>query len=340
MTEHGSNLLLTTLGDCIARLQSALIVKTGQVRVYVSPGDRRAWRGPALRPGIVLGDIFLNDLPRYLYGEQSLSLRSVRTAWEGAATELLTTRKPADAALPIFPDLPFTRRSAPPTAALVQLLCALWWSGGGFKVNRREAFLHVGAERFGLDQRIFTHGGMQRRLPRNCEVDPIQYLTMPLGMLKKASAEATAVYRHLCINLPDSVAALDVIFATAVHAGPEHEKVLSSLFDLTPIDSVPVTASVWSKARHIVNTSLESPQPELWALLKGTVNYKAFVRLFGNPHRAELVRYMPAMRRRHVAAIDQFENNEINLAQFTKVGPQVEAANNLLKFQQMMGKQI
>lgn len=339
MTEHGSNELLNLLGDCIARLQSELIVKTGQVRVYVSSGDRRVWRGPALRPGIMLGNIYLNDLPRHLYGEQPLSERSVRMTWEDAGNALLTSRKPADAAKVIFPALPFTTRSAPPTAALVQLLCALWWSGGEFKVDRREAFLRVGGARYGLDQRIFTHGGMQRRLPRNCEVDCIQYLTMPLGTLKKASADATAVYRHLCVNLPDSAPALDVIFATAVHAGPEHERVLTSLFDLTPIDPVPVTASVWSKARHIVNTSVESPQPELWELLKGTINQKAFTKLFGNPHRAELARYMPAMRRRHVAAIDQFENNEINLAQFTKVGPHIEAANNLLKLQQMMGKQ-
>lgn len=335
MTEQGSHDLLKCLSACASALQSEVIVKTGMNRVHATKNDRREWHGPPLRVNGEYAGINLSDLPRHLYGEAPMATAHRTEIWDVVVDEMFTLHKVVKLAKVYFPSIDFT--SKPPTAALTQLLCALWWSGGELKVTKTDAFLKIGSRRLGLDQRIVTHHGQQRRLPPDCVINPSTHLTMPIGQAKVATSETTAVYRHLVVTLPELVEKLDVIFATAVTAGPEYQAAITNMFDVIEVDDIPATATVWAQARRIVNTAVETPTPELWRLLRGTLPYMAFTKMFGNPHRKNMSVYTAPLRKRHSASIDQFENGEINSAMFKKIGADLQAANNLLQLQSLMG---
>lgn len=337
MTDQGQNDLTKLIGECAAALQSALIVKTGKNRVFTVISDKREWRGPPLRPNIKFGGIDLNDLPKALYGEPHMLMSMRQEVWDVAVDWLCAGSSIAKLSGVYFPSVLFT--SEPRSAPLPQLLCALSWHGGKLEVTQQRASLCFGRGHYPLeiDQRTMTHREERRRLPRACAVNPISLLTRPIGRAKSGSANTTAVFRHLSIEFPELNAELDVIFATAVHAGREYELMLSRQFDVVEVDDITATATVWVQARRIVNTAIEAPYSELWVLMKDLMTQDAFTKLFGNPYRKRSPLYSARMRQHHASVIDRAENGEINLAVQRQVGGQVEAANNLLKLQQMMG---
>ncbi len=334
MTEQGSLELLAALGDCARDFQEALILKTKTDKVYSVLTDKREWSLPPLRPAGSPS----NPLLRLLYGERPLLMADRHEIWDCVVDALYDDHgDPAKLAQLYFPALPFTR--APDSACLPQLLCALSWSGGDLIATRSEARLCFGQGVIEVNQRRLTHRGLPRRLPTGCQVDPRSLLERSLGKPKAGTTSTTAVYRQLAITLPEMLPAIDLAFATAVHAGREHEATLTRLFDVIPVDEINPSSTVWVKARRVINTAVENPLPELWEIMRGTWTLEAFQSLLGNPHRK--VRYYPASTRaKHARVIDLAENSEINLQVFKKMGPQQAAAEALLNFQSLMGTSV
>lgn len=338
MTDQGSNDLMKLLGTCADALQSALIVKTGKNVVFSVISDKREFYAPPLRPNMMFVGTDLNDLPRALYCDQHMLMGMRQEIWDCVVDEFFYSGKVVKLCKVYCPSITFT--AEPPSAALAQLLCALSWHGGTFEVTKTSATLKMARGVLPIiiiNHRTVTHRGVPRRLPGGYTVAPSTLLARPLGRTKTGTPETTAVYRHLAVEFPEFVPALDVIFSTAVHAGREFEAILTRLFNINAVDDITPTASVWVKARRIVNTAIQAPYVELWDLFKGTMSHTAFVKLFGNPYRGRAIAYSTQTRQRHAKVIDKAENGEIDFLVYQQVGGQLEAANSLLKLQQLMG---
>lgn len=337
MNEQNSLALREVLAECARYLQSACIQTTGIIQVPVVKSDRIRWSGPCLRPNLRLADADLNDLPRYLYGGHHVSRTEALLIWNSAVSGLLRDRN----ALPViearFPGIEFTRGRVGPTVPLFQLLCVLSWSGGTLRVTNKEAFLNFGSTRIGLNNRMVVWNGSMVRLPRQSARNPTPPLAIPVGKLRRGHEETTAVYRYLTRILPHLSDQLDVIFATAVAAGREFEDLLCHLFDLVPVESVEYPAGVWARARRTVLEATITPLPDLWAILKGTCPRHTFERTFGNASRKGRPIYSAALRKKHLAIIDQAESGDVNLTVTKSTGDQVAAATKLLQLQKMIG---
>lgn len=338
MTNQGYDDLRVLLGDIATHLQSGVLFKLRTDRVYTVLNDKRGWSAPPLRPTGSFDMFKLDDLTRHLYSIGHWSMGYRQEVWDCIVDAVYDKRgDPAKLSSLYFPSIPFT--SGPKTACLPQLLCLMAQSGGSLEVTKDRASLIMvqGIYPLEIDQRRLSHRGEPRRLPGGCQVNPLSLLQRSLGKVKYGTSDTTALYRHLAITLPHMVPALEVVFATAVHAGREFEAILTSLFDMVAVDDITPTATVWVKARRLINTAVVNPLPELWTVLKGTWNLEAFTALMGNPHRAKGSIYSPTTRARHARTIDLAENSEVNLQVFKRVGPGVAAANNLLKLQSLMG---
>lgn len=333
------------LGEYASMLQTALIMKTRTDRVYSVPGDKREWRGPPLRPNIDYMGSNLNRLPRLLYGEGDLMMGMCQEIWDTVCDSVYSTRgEPAELSRIYFPHITFSL--APDASCLPQLMCAMAWSGEWaqrkFTVTKTECRLDFGPGILGLalDQRTVVHRGLRRRLPDGNDVNPLSLLSRPMGKARASAPDTTSLFRHLALTFPELTTTLNVIFSTAVHAGREFESVLTRQFDMIEVDDIATTtATVWVKARRVINTAVENPLPDLWAVLQGTWNLETFTALLGNPHRKSST-YSTAMRTKHARVIDLAESAQINLQVFKKVGPGQDAAEALLKFQSLMGSPV
>lgn len=341
MNEQTSPALREVLAACARYLQSACIQTTGIIQVPVVKADRIQWVGPCLRPNLSLGETNLNDLPRYLYGEGQLSRTETLTIWNDAVAGLLRERNARPVIEGRFPEVKFTRGRIPPTMPLLQLLCVLSWSGGTFKVTRKEAFLDLGSTRIGMNHRMIMWNGDLVRLPRQCTPNPPLALSIHMGKPQSGHESTTAVYRYLTRILPQLSPQLDLIFATAVTAGKEFEALLCHLFDLVPVESVESVeypAGVWARARRTVMEATITPVPDLWAIFKNTSTRYAFEKLFGNASRKGRPTYSSALRKKHLSIIDQAESGDVNLTITRRTGDQVAAATKLLQLQRMIGQ--
>jgi hypothetical protein len=148
------------------------------------------------------------------------------------------------------------------------------------------------------------------------------------------------VFRHLSHALPDKVDELDVIFATAVMAGPEFQQQLTEPFDVERIpDSVLAHDTVWQEARRIISTAQLNPCRQLWTLLSSRLTYATFTARFGVLAVVDGKPYSTLLRNRHTRAIDQLEGVGVHAAVVEAVGDSAAAVNSLLNLQKQMGQQ-
>lgn len=325
--------LMNALSACASGLQNECIVKTGVIQIDAPVDNRRAWPSPPMRPGLEYMGINLNDFPRWLYGIERMDGAAVPTLWDEIVDALFSTRLTHDIVQQAIPGIPLVR-SAIPTAPLVQLMCAIWWQGGRFEVSTADAHLRAWNRIYRIDQRTITHRKQQTRLPRGCQISPMQILRTPLGKSRLASPRVTATYQYLISTLPHLGAELNVIFATAVAAGAEFCERLIEMFDVRLVEADTQDKTLWQQARKIVLSARHVPNAHLWELMKGRMTYRAFRSHFGDPAVAPRA-YTTLLRSRHIEALAKLESGEI-----ASGIPGVEnKVSKLLQLQQMMGPQ-
>ena len=342
MTDSGSQALAIALTTCGEELHRALINKTGMNRVYALHNDRREWRGPALMNDLTFADVDLNFFPQHLYSDSDPYLYAhCADIWNTSVDEMFNKCSVAKHAALYFPSVPFDQRNVP---ALIQLMVALWWqnSWGGPKLEltRDRIEMSLGGHVLGLDQRtVFFHQD-RRRLPRASAVSPREVLATPLCRARKASSNTTAVFRHLCHAIPDKVAELDVIFSTAVMAGPEFQQYLTEPFDIQAVPPGTIEPeTVWIEARRIISTAQLNPCRQLWDLLRNRLTYATFTARFGVLAVVDGKSYSQMLRNRHTRAVDDLEGVRVHASIIEIVGDPATAVNNLLNLQNLMGHQ-
>lgn len=340
MIEQGHNDLMHMLSTFAQQMQRMCIVQTGMNRVWASGADRREWNGPPMVSNLSFAGVSLDNLPKILYRGPDMTCAEGRDLWDRCVTAMFERRNLHEVIRGVCPDLPLFERSAPLTEMLVQVLCAIWWGcGGKLTSSSMEISLEIEGDRFHLDQRTVTHGTTRTRLLRGGAISPKQCLSRPLGRSVVALPATTAVYRHMRNHFPEHVREWDVIFAAAVTGGRAFQQALTHPFDIEKVELEmdDQKLGVWSQCRRIVNSSITTPGPELWGVLKGTISYHAFVKLFGNPHATERAVYRPSTRTKHSEALDRVEGGKVNFALLDLVGDQAAEVNNLLLLQKMMG---
>lgn len=329
------------LGRIASHLQRTLIERTKTNVVHSVKGDKREWRSPAVLPAGEIAGIKLSSLTRLLYESgQVLPLFSDRIATFAYCAEQSLDHKGGVAASIFYPNLPFSGTREPNSAPLVQLLCALSWMGGRLRATKTEVtlkpFRQTGGPTIGLDQRVIMLGGRYLRLSKGATVSPTSCLTAALGQSRPGTHAMCALYRHLYVNLPDEAPQLNMLFAIALAAGPEFVGELTRMFDIVQLDVDSRFHSVWTEARRIVNTSVETPLQELSRVLQSVLPGATFTKHFGNPNR-KVGLYTPILRERHSKTLDELENHDVHLVIHGKIGAQEDANRKLLKLQTMMG---
>lgn len=309
MLESNALHLGSLLTAAAGRLQQDLIRLTGSNHIEVSSHERAGFEAPALKPppDLVPG---LSELPHLIYGSNP-SADAILGAWDTLATCLLTGsrfKEAIDTVTATFPGMACKGFNLMDVS--VRFLYAAGWNsretGAHLLVSHHQIVLVVKGRSIGLVDNNVLLGTVRRRLRKFSTPDIATALQCPVGNPKTALAKTSGLYRKLTVALPSQSEVIHAVFASAVQAGREYERILTTPFDITLIKIIDPSTSAWAEARKVIREAEVNPAPELFRLLRGRVLHATFQQTFGNPYRPG-GDYNHKTRAKHLSAIAHLE---------------------------------